>query len=637
MMKKIFISQEEEIISIVDKILQSAEKDIVLFFPRGAQIFQSNINLKLLRREMDNAEKNVVIVTEDENGQKMAQKNDFVVFNSGQELEYFYPAQEEAPEKKQPAKKSAEKETVSIKPSEKPNQERARGGRVIDLRTVNGVKRTADILPTKKDDNYFQKLIEEKEKFKKEDFFAQEREPERATDNFLNIRVDEEPAAEPIGEGFAKPDKTTPLPLDYPEKISSAPREGPRAKARKTFSFFKPKFSETKTPAPTKEPGKERMPLVAGCFAVLGFLVLAGVIYFVLPKAEIFLTLKKEKASAAILATAEENQESVDLQKNKIPARVLEVEKRESQTFPSTGEKQVNEKARGTIVVYNQYSSEAQTLVETTRFLSSEGKLFRTTETITVPGAKIIDGKISPSSIEAEVVADEAGESFNIGPSDFTIPGFKGSPKYEGFYGKSTSTMSGGRTGLVKVVSEGDMQKAITEFSNQKAVNLVEEIKNQVPEGYVLLNECIGDQKSENKSEAEVGDAVDNFEIAFEFSIKAIVFSDMALRSLVIEKLKDQEADVSLQLEEESLLIEYKKAEPDFASGRLDLYLNATGDFVRPIQVDLVKEELRGKKTQEIKQYFSSLPGIEKGEVKFWPFFVRSIPQSTDRIEITVQ
>ena len=46
-MKNIYIEQDEEIISVVDKLIESKNSSINLFIPSGAQIWQSSINLKL--------------------------------------------------------------------------------------------------------------------------------------------------------------------------------------------------------------------------------------------------------------------------------------------------------------------------------------------------------------------------------------------------------------------------------------------------------------------------------------------------------------------------------------------------------------------------------------------------------------
>jgi len=112
-------------------------------------------------------------------------------------------------------------------------------------------------------------------------------------------------------------------------------------------------------------------------------------------------------------------------------------------------------KASGIITAFNEYGSEPQLLIASTRFLSSNGKIFRTTKDVYVPGAQLNDDEIIPSSIDVEVMADYLGAEYNISPSDFTIPGFKGTVKYESLYGKSNTAISGGS---MKTIEDNDLK-----------------------------------------------------------------------------------------------------------------------------------------------------------------------------------
>ncbi len=77
-----------------------------------------------------------------------------------------------------------------------------------------------------------------------------------------------------------------------------------------------------------------------------------------------------------------------DFTKKIIPGEIIEADGFASQEFTSSGKILKEEKARGIIRVYNDYSTVSQPLVATTRFVSAEGKLFRTPERIVVPGAR---------------------------------------------------------------------------------------------------------------------------------------------------------------------------------------------------------------------------------------------------------
>jgi len=48
-MKNIYLEPNEEIISIIDRLIQVEDEQVNLIVPSGAQIWQSSINLKLLK------------------------------------------------------------------------------------------------------------------------------------------------------------------------------------------------------------------------------------------------------------------------------------------------------------------------------------------------------------------------------------------------------------------------------------------------------------------------------------------------------------------------------------------------------------------------------------------------------------
>src|SRR5262249_21252828 len=106
-------------------------------------------------------------------------------------------------------------------------------------------------------------------------------------------------------------------------------------------------------------------------------------------------------------------------------------------TYHASGVKNVSDKATGAITIYNAYSSAPQGLAATTRFQTPDGLIFRLLHNALVPGAEIKDGKIIPASVQANIVAEAPGPKYNVGPvPHLSIPGFSGSPKYNGFYGE---------------------------------------------------------------------------------------------------------------------------------------------------------------------------------------------------------
>ena len=123
---------------------------------------------------------------------------------------------------------------------------------------------------------------------------------------------------------------------------------------------------------------------------------------------------------------------------------IMTIEKTDSKKIVAAGREEIEEKASGKIVIFNDFNTSSQRLIKNTRFETPEGLIYRINRSIVVPGQKTEDGEKVPGSIEVTVYADEAGDKFNISLTDFTVPGFKGSPRFEKFYARSKTPMAGG-------------------------------------------------------------------------------------------------------------------------------------------------------------------------------------------------
>src|SRR3989344_4085548 len=66
--------------------------------------------------------------------------------------------------------------------------------------------------------------------------------------------------------------------------------------------------------------------------------------------------------------------------------QTMSLEETETDVVNAIGNEKVSEKARGEIVIYNNYNSEPQQLIASTRFETPAGKIYRLSVPVTVPG-----------------------------------------------------------------------------------------------------------------------------------------------------------------------------------------------------------------------------------------------------------
>ena len=62
--------------------------------------------------------------------------------------------------------------------------------------------------------------------------------------------------------------------------------------------------------------------------------------------------------------------------------------------------------------------------------------------------------------------------------------------------------------------------------------------------------------------------------------------------------------------------------------------LNATGNVGPKINEDQIKEQVKGKKYGEVQQSLEAQDGIKEVDVQFSFFWVRTVPNNTDKITV---
>ena len=97
----IYIEIDEEVTSIFDRIKNIKKKEILLVVPRKAVLFQSMVNLKILKNKLRSKKKKLFIVTTDRNGKHLAEKIGLKVL-SRVEVEKSAPSEESLKMKIQP-------------------------------------------------------------------------------------------------------------------------------------------------------------------------------------------------------------------------------------------------------------------------------------------------------------------------------------------------------------------------------------------------------------------------------------------------------------------------------------------------------------------------------------------------------
>ncbi|MEI8097159.1 MAG: hypothetical protein WCG73_03575, partial [Candidatus Moraniibacteriota bacterium] len=377
-------------------------------------------------------------------------------------------------------------------------------------------------------------------------------------------------------------------------------------------------------------------------FFVLGGISLLSLLgvgaFFFLPKAEIRVTPYKitqtiDKEFNGKLDTSVSSEDVV-------PARIFEKEKEVTVTVTTTGKSGgTNQKARGTVVIYNNFSVDPQPLIATTRLETSDGKLFRLVSGVTVPARTTINGKTESGAIEAQIIADQTGAEYNVdAETTFTIPGFKGSPKYDTFSAKLNKAMTGGGSGGVSdvaIVAKVDLDSALREAKDKAKEIFLTEIRGEVTLDEKILDEQVDIVAATSPQLPSIGTVANSLEYKGTFKLRAFAFSEKIVKEK-IESTNEKNIQ-AIPFRSVSSNITYSDSSADFTASTLRIKAHALVVMESSINQDKLKETLMGKNESGIEQSLQGLPEIKSIQVVFFPqWFIQTVPNSASRISVIV-
>lgn len=312
---------------------------------------------------------------------------------------------------------------------------------------------------------------------------------------------------------------------------------------------------------------------------------------------------------------------------------MLTLDKTESSTVVSTTTSQVSNKASGNITVYNNYSSQPQTLVKNTRFQTASGLIFRIPNAITIPGKS---GN-TVGSVDTLVYADQPGADYNIQSTDFTIPGFKSdASRYKGFYAKSKGAISGGYVGVSASISDKTRQDTISSLDSTLTSELKEGATTQKPDTFVMYDNGIKisfvplpDQTSSSSASS--------ITLNESASLRGIIFNRQELANYIASQAGNQlnmpEGDVEIpNLDSLKFTLESGAAT---SSSKITFNLTGTAQIVSYVDEGQLKIDLAGKPKSQISSIIkNSYPNIDKIEVVIRPFWQSTIPTDISSIVV---
>ena len=369
-------------------------------------------------------------------------------------------------------------------------------------------------------------------------------------------------------------------------------------------------------------------------FSLISFILVSIIFFVVLPKATITIVPKSEPFSSDFEFSVSSNVENIDHENKIISGLIEEVDmKSGTEKFDATGEKDKGTKARGSVIIYNSYSSDPQLLIASTR-LQSQGKIYFLLSETTIPGAKIEGGKQVPGVKEVFIEAEVSGEEYNIGPADFIIPGLA-ITKQKNIYGKSEVAMTGGNTEKIKIITEEDLNRAKDSILGKITQKGIEDIEKRIDGENMIVENTVQKEIIELKTNGEKGKEKDNFEMELRAKIIAMSFNKKEAEELTFtslnKELSPEKFFINSDIENG---VDFEGVDFNIEHKQLSLKLHINKEVAWKIDEKIIKKSIKGKNKEEVVRYLLENSIGEDVKVDYWPFWVEKVPQIEKNIKI---
>lgn len=592
----IYIEPEQDITDILANIKASKNKIVALVPPKKAGVLRSAVNFKLIAKTARQNEKTVVLITTDEALRRLA--NSVAM----------------------PTSKS-----LSSKPQLPDDDDAVEFGDEIDEADDEAGEKEDEEAESAEDDTEEEAGAEEEPKSSKKI-------PVAAAVKVAKKAPAKKPVEDDVIEGEPEPE---------PEEDKK-----PQTKTEKKVAKMKgakiPNFA------------KYRKYIIAGAIALVVIVAFSIWATAIAPAAKISVKVHTTSQNFTEKVTFVKDESKANPKEGVLFLEEQTVTKKAEGEFKATGQVDKGTKATGKVTVTlpaNKSVDDKKTIsIPKGATFTINGKVYEVSEGGSVPMQQATNENFGSfwhlcgltkctkkdiSSGGITVVAKENGEGYNIAAATSDI---KSSVSIPGDYRITSTAMTGGSSKVVTVVSKEDVEGAASELTMPSQEEIKAELKEQFGTDYIFLGSIKQSEAKITTSPALNEEVGDNITPKI---VKEVTYSMFAvkrepveqyIKAVVSANLGDDTQEIYDAGMDKAFFEAFKNSDNDNSAK-----LKTTVETGPRVTDEMVREKALGKKVGEVQSLLKSIKGVSSVKVDTSYFFVMSVPEDTNKVEINIE
>jgi hypothetical protein len=373
-----------------------------------------------------------------------------------------------------------------------------------------------------------------------------------------------------------------------------------------------------------------RVLLIAGGVALVALIIFLILAVTVLPKATVTIKTTSTPVSLDMNLTASGTAKELDENKKIIPSVFKTSDQTSNQQVNATGQQNNGEKATGEVTLTTDASvcsSDPITLPAGTG-INGNGQGFITQDSVFL-GRKGFSCNFGDT---VKVIAQNAGAKYNLSSATFSVPGRSNV--------SGNGSTSGGTDNNVSILTQQDIEGAKAKITSEQSDKFSKDFQKQLTDqGLYVLSSTLKVNDPVVTSTPSVGQQASTAAVNIKITYSVIAVQKTNLEEVVTnalnKKIDQKKEKISDKDVLSGLTIAVQNQQPNSPNATLALSKDTTA--VPIIDEDNVKNAIKGKKDNQIKQYLTAYPGVKDVDVKFSPFWVSSAPGKTGKIKLVEQ
>jgi len=419
------------------------------------------------------------------------------------------------------------------------------------------------------------------------------------------------------------------------------------------LSFAEPKSfedvpkAEKEVPKSNLAPKTELSAIIRNSISIIGaLLLLIGIgvsVWWFFPKANVVIKTNSEMLVKNVDITANVSATGVNESNKEIPAVLLETVRKASDTIQASGEKEVGEKAKGTVTMFNKTISK-KTFGKGTKLIlisaETEDLNYYTLEEVTIEERQDLAEGITYGSVEVGVEAEKYGSNYNI----------KEDQKFEvddhdtsNFLAQNEEVFTGGSSKIVPAVSEKDKEALKSTLEERLRGDVKTDLELKLVGEQKIAENSTGFETFDEVFDKNVGDDADKLNLSLQVRAYALAYyrNDLenVVKSVLERSIPEQYslADTETRFEIGDVLAD--KPTP-LSKDKISLLVKVRSFVVPKLDAQEVKDNLVNRSILDATKYLDGLKNIASYEFTVWPRlpgFLSATPHIKSRIQVEIK